>query len=197
MILVRTGGVLGLVIALMVAALFLFVVRPAINDTTERAFDTADRMLDDSRRQLDAISAGTEPAAVIVAVKRELGPGAELLDITFAGETGSVKYRSGDRARGYRWAPGIDGLEPVNVTLIGDGRLADNVFPIAELDAGAPAKLTAAATARAGAGFEVRSMVLSIDPMTGDPRWTVTGTAGGRSRVFTANSDATRLKRAG
>ena len=41
MILVRTGGVLGVVIALMVAPLIVFVVRPGIDDTTQRAFDTA------------------------------------------------------------------------------------------------------------------------------------------------------------
>jgi hypothetical protein len=181
MILVRPGGVLGLVIALMVAALFLFVVRPAINDTTERAFDTADRMLDESSRQLDAIAADTEPAAVIAAVKRELGPRTELLDITFAGATGSVKYRSGDGARGYQWGPGSDGLEPVNVTLIGSGRLADNVFPIALLDPAAPARLTAAAEAK---GMEVQSMTLAIDPVSGKPRWTVTGEADGRARVL-------------
>jgi hypothetical protein len=191
MILVRPGGVLGLVIALMVAALLLFVVRPAINDTTQRAFDSADRMLDESRRQLDAIAADNDPAAVIAAVKRELGPKAELLDITFTGETGSVKYRSGDGARGYQWGPGRDGLEPVNVTLIGAGRLADNVFPIAELEAGAPARLTAAAKTK---GVEVQTMVLAIDPATAKPRWTVTGQADGRIRVFTANSGATRLK---
>jgi hypothetical protein len=190
MILVRPGGVLGLVIALMVAALFLFVVRPAIDDTTQRAFDNADRMLDETSRQLDAI-APEDPAAVIVAVKRELGPDAELLDITFTGRSGSVKYRSGDGARGYQWGPGHDGLDPVNVTLVGSGKLADNVFPIAELDPAAPAKLTVAATSK---GVEVQSMMLAIDPATGKPRWTVTGQSKGRTRVFTANSDATRIK---
>jgi hypothetical protein len=194
MILVRPGGVLGLVIALMVAALFLFVVRPAINDTTERAFDTADRMLDETSRQFDAIGAGNDPAVVIAEVKRALGPRAELLDITFTGRSGSVKYRSGDGARGYQWGPGRDGLEPVNVTLVGSGRLADNVYPIAALDPAAPAKLTAAATAK---GVDVQSMVLAIDPATGKPRWTVTGQAERRARVFTADSAARRLTAAG
>jgi hypothetical protein len=191
MILVRPGGVLGLVIALMVAALFLFVVRPAINDTTQRAFDTADRALDETSRQLDSIGARNDPAAVIAAVEQELGPNAQLLDITFTGDTGSVKYRSGDGARGYQWGPGRDGLDPVNVTLVGNGKLADNVFPIAELDPAAPKKLTAAAKAK---GIEVQSLMLAIDPATGKPRWTLTGRSKGRTRVFTANSDATRIK---
>ena len=143
MILVRPGGALGLAIAVMVAALFLFVVRPAIEDTTRRAFDTSGRMLIES----GSIGARSEPADVIAAVKRQLGPHAQLLDITFAGNAGSVKFRSGDGAEGYQWGPGHHGLEPVNVTLIGDGKLADNVYPIAKLDPAAPAKLTAAAKA--------------------------------------------------
>jgi hypothetical protein len=192
MILVRPGGVLGLVIALMVAALFLFVVRPAINDTTQRAFDTADRALDETSRQLDAIGARNDPAAVIAAVEQELGPNAQLLDLTFTGDAGSVKYRSGDGARGYQWGPGRDGLDPVNVTLVGNGKLADNVFPIAVLDPAAPKTLTAAASAR---GVEVQSLMLAIDPATGKPRWTLTGQADGRTRVFTANADGSRVKR--
>jgi hypothetical protein len=193
MILVRPGGVLGLVIALTVAALFLIVVRPAIEDTTRRAFDGADRMLS----QGVSIGARGEPAVVIAAVKQELGPRAQLLDITIAGDSGSVKYRAGDGAKGYQWGPGHDGLEPVNVTLIGDGKLADNVFPIAKLDPGAPAKLTAAAKATAGTGFQAQSMMLAIDPSTGRPRWTLTGQSNGRTRVFTANSGANRLRPAG
>ena len=46
MLLVRTGGIFGVLITLIVAGIFMFVVRPAINDTTDRAFDTADRALD-------------------------------------------------------------------------------------------------------------------------------------------------------
>jgi len=202
MILVRTGGVLGVAIALMVAALFVFVVRPAINDTTQRAFDTADRMLDDANRQIDAIAArdSLSPAgfaAVVTDVKRELSSVAQLLSITFTERGGDVKYRSGDGAAGYRWGAGRDGLEPVNVTLIGNGRLADNVFPIAKLDPAAGAELTAAAKADAGAGFQPRSMTLGIDPTTGGVRWTVTGEGAGRVRVFTARSDATGFKPAG
>jgi hypothetical protein len=200
MILVRTGGVLGVVIALLVAALFLFVVRPAINDTTQRAFDTADRMLDETSRQIDAIGTRDDPAsfaAVVTEVKQELGPDAQLLDITFTEQGGNVKYRTGDSAAGYQWGPGRDGLEPAKVTLVGNGKLADNVFPIAKLDPTASAKLTAAAKAESGAGFELQSMTLAIDPATGNVRWTVTGEAGGRARVFTAKSDATGFKPVG
>ena len=202
MILVRTGGVLGVVIALMVAALIVFIVRPAINDTTQRAFDTADRMLDDANRQIEAIGGrdSLSPAAfaaVVTEVKRELGPDAQLLDITFNERGGDVKYRSGDGAAGYQWGAGRDGLEPVKVTLVGSGRLADNVFPIAKLDPAASAKLTAAAKAQTGAGFVPRSMTLKIDPATGGVRWTVTGEGEGRVRVFTARSDTSGFKPVG
>ena len=165
----------GLLIAVMVAALFLIV--------AGRTVDTADRVL--------GRTAATDPAAVIAKVKRKLGPDAELLDITFTGNSGNVKYRDGDGAAGFLWGPGRDGLEPVNVTLIGEGRLADNVFPIARLDPAAPAKLKAAA------GFALHSMTLRIDPATGTVRWTVTGEEKGRARVFTARSDASRLRPVG
>jgi len=49
MLLVRTGGIFGVIVSLIVAGIFLFVVRPAINDTTDRAFDTADRIIDMSK----------------------------------------------------------------------------------------------------------------------------------------------------
>ena len=55
MLLVRTGGIFGVFVALIVAGIFMFVVRPAINDTTDRAFDTADRALDQAQRQTDDV----------------------------------------------------------------------------------------------------------------------------------------------
>ena len=203
MILVRTGGIFGLIIAAMVAALFLFVVRPAINDTTDRAFDTADRALDDARRQIDrsTIDAGGDYlsaasfGAVVGQVKQKLGPDAELLGLTVSEQGGgNVKYRTGDRAAGFQWGPGHDGLEPVRVTLVGSGKLADNVFPIAKLDAAASTKLTAAVQAEAGADFDVQTMTLGMNPATGAVQWTVTGEGDGRSHVFTAKSDASGLK---
>jgi hypothetical protein len=202
MILARTGGILGVLIAAMVAALFLFVVRPAINDTTERAFDTADRVLDETSRELDRIGPRGDylsPAAfasVVTQIEQELGSDAELLDLTVSEQGGgNVKYRTGDRAAGVQWGPGHEGLEPVKVTLVGAGRLADNVFPIAKLDPAASAKLTAAVEAEAGPDFDVQTMTLGVDPATGGVRWTVTGEGEGRSHVFTARSDASGLER--
>ena len=191
MLLVRTGGILGLGIALMVAALFVFVVRPAINDTTDRAFDSADRALGD---YLSPASF----AAVVTRVKRELGPGAELLDLTVSRQGGgNVKYRTGDRAAGLQWGPGHAGLDPVKVTLVGSGKLADNVFPIAKLDPTASAKLAAAVRSETGPGFEAQTMTLSLNPATGKVQWTVTGESDGRALVFTAKSDATGVKQVG
>ena len=49
--------------------------------------------------------------------------------------------------------------------------------------------------AKAGAGFDVQTMTLGINPATGAVQWTVTGEGDGRSHVFTAKSDASGLKR--
>ena len=164
MILVRTGGIFGLVISLMVAGIFFFVVRPAINDTTDRAFDTADRAIDQAvarrpttsarRSTQSTIDAGGDYlsaasfGAVVRQIEQKVGADGELLDLTVSEQGGgNVKYRTGNRAAGFQWGPGHDGLEPVKVTLIGSGKLADNVFPIAKLDRAATAKLD-----RRGAG---------------------------------------------
>ena len=154
MLLVRSGGIFGVFVALIVAGIFLFVVRPAINDTTDRAFETADRALDQAARQTDDVRAtiaeatddletGDYLSAAAVRRRRlrpqaELGADAELLDFTVTKHGGgNVKYRTGDRAAGFTWGPGRDGLQPVKVTLVGSGKIEDNVFPIGKLAADA------------------------------------------------------------
>ena len=208
MILVRSGGVFGLFVALIVAGIFMFVVRPAINDTTDRAFETANRALDQSARQTDEIRSTIDRAtdsgdylsaesfgAVVADIKSEVGADGELLDLTVSkAGGGNVKYRTGDRAAGFTWGPGRDGLEPVKVTLVGSGRIEDNVFPISKLRPDATTKLTAAVRDKS-AGFDVQSMTLGMSPVTGAVQWTVTGEGDGRSLVFTANADGSGLKR--
>src|SRR5215204_6155717 len=147
MLLVRTGGIFGVIVSLIVAAIFLFIVRPAINDTTDRAFDTADRIIDDTNRQIGETQrevaratsdldvdgdylAADNFASVVTSIKAEIGEDAEILDFTANPMGGNVKYRTGDRAAGLQFGTGFDGLEPVKVTLVGTGKLSDNVFPI-------------------------------------------------------------------
>jgi len=212
MLLVRSGGIFGVFIALIVAGIFLFVVRPAINDTTNRAFETADRALDQAARQTDDIQTTIAEAtddlpkgdylsaesfgAVVADIRSELGSDAELLDITVTKQGGgNVKYRTGDRAAGFTWGPGHDGLSPVKVTLVGSGRIQDNVFPISKLSPDATSVLSAAVKDKAGAGFDVQTMTLGLTPVTGALQWTVTGEGDGRSHVFTAKADGSGVKR--
>lgn len=82
----------------------------------------------------------------------------------------------------------------MDVTLVGPGKLAANVLPIAKLAPDATTKLIAAVKAKAGAGFEPDTMTLGLAPVTGKVRWTVTGEGDGRSLVFTAAPDATGVK---
>ena len=211
MLLVRTGGIFGVFVALIVAGIFMFVVRPAINDTTDRAFDTADRIIENSNQQLadtqDQIAKATSDldidgdylatenfASVVNSIKAELGDDAEILDFTANPMGGNVKYRTGDRAAGFQFGTGFDGLQPVQVTLVGSGKLSDNVFPIAKLQDDAAATLTAAVAKKAGAGFEIQSMTLGMTPVTGAIKWTVTGEGDGRQQVFQADTDGSGLK---
>ena len=213
MLLVRTGGIFGVIVSLIVAAIFFFVVRPAINDTTDRAFDTADRIIDNTNQQIadtqDQVAKATAGlddidgdylatknfASVVGSIKAELGDDAEILDFTANPMGGNVKYRTGDRAAGFQFGTGFDGLEPVKVTLVGSGKLADNVFPIGKLHDDAAATLTAAVVKKAGADFEIQSMTLGMTPVTGAIKWTVTGEGDGRSQVFQADVDGSGLER--
>ena len=212
MLLVRTGGIFGVIVSLIVAGIFLFVVRPAINDTTDRAFDTADRIIDTTNQQIDDTQRQVREAtgdlgiegdylaaqnfsAVVGDLKAELGADAEILDFTANPMGGNVKYRTGDRAAGFQFGTGYDGLQPVKVTLVGSGKLADNVFPIAKLRDDAAAKLTAAVEQKAGAGFDIQSMTLGMTPVTGEIKWTVTGEGDGRQHVFQAAADASGLEK--
>jgi hypothetical protein len=211
MTIVRSGGIFGLLISLMIAALFMFVVRPAINDTTDRAFETANRAIDEAARQSDDIRSVVDDSmvdpsddylsaasfdSVVTQIKDRVGADGELLDLTVSKQGGgNVKYRTGDRAAGFQWGPGHSGLDPVKVTLVGSGKLSDNVFPIAKLQTGATARLMAAVRREAGAGFAVQSMSLGLNPVTRDVRWTVTGERHGRAVIYSANSDASGLER--
>ena len=212
MLLVRTGGIFGVIVSLIVAGIFLFVVRPAIDDTTDRAFDTADRIIDNTNQQIEDTQRQVREAtgdlglegdyraaenfsAVVGDLKAELGADAEILDFTANPMGGNVKYRTGDRAAGFQFGTGFDGLQPVKVTLVGSGKLADNVFPIAKLRDDAAAKLTAAVEKQAGAGFDIQSMTLGMTPVTGEIKWTVTGEGDGRQQVFQAAADASGLKK--
>ncbi len=211
MLLVRTGGIFGVIVSLIVAAIFFFVVRPAINDTTDRAFDTADRIIDNTNQQIadtqDQVAKATAGldidgdylatenfSSVVNSIKAELGDDAEILDFTANPMGGNVKYRTGDRAAGFQFGTGFDGLQPVKVTLVGTGKLSDNVFPIAKLHDDAAAALTAAVVKKAGAGFEIQSMTLGMTPVTGAIKWTVTGEGDGRQQVFQADVDGSGLK---
>lgn len=210
MLLVRTGGIFGAVIALLVAGLFLFVVRRAINDTTDRAFDTANRAIENAVEQSDdirtTIENATTPgdylaagsfAALVGDIKAEVGADGELLDFTVSDAGGNVKYRVGDRASGFQFGAGFDGLQEVDVTLVGSGKLADNVFPISALRDDAAPTLAAAVQDEAGAGFEIQTLTLGLAPVTGDVQWTVTGEGDGRQLVFTAKPDGSGVKKIG
>ena len=125
MLLVRTGGIFGVIVSLIVAAIFFFVVRPAINDTTDRAFDTADRIIDntnqqiaDTREQVATATAGLDGidgdylatenfSSVVNSIKAEIGDDAEILDFTANPMGGNVKYRTGDRAAGFQFGAAL------------------------------------------------------------------------------------------
>ena len=225
MLLVRTGGIFGIFVSLIVAAIFFFVVRPAINDTTDRAFDRADRAMQQSQemsrdiqksvnQQLDDANKTVEQATktvdeattgnfmspatytdVVHQIKAKIGSDAEILDFSINPLGGNVKYRTGNRAAGYQFGTGFDGLQPVKVTLVGAGKLADNVFPVSKLTDDAVMKITKGVKADAGAGYDIQSMTLGIAPVTGAVQWTIAGEGKGRLSTYTAQVDGSGVKK--
>lgn len=229
MLFVRTGGIFGIFVSLIVAGIFFFVVRPAINDTTDRAFDQADRamqraeqqsqqmsrdiqqsvgqQLDDANKTVEQATKTVDeattgsymtPAAytdVVHKIKAKIGSDAEILDFSINPVGGNVKYRTGNRAAGYQFGTGFDGLQPVKVTLVGSGKLADNVFPVSKLTDGAVTKITKGVMADAGAGFDIQSMTLGIAPVTGNVQWTISGEGKGRLSTYTAQVDGSGVKK--
>jgi hypothetical protein len=229
MLLVRTGGIFGVIVSLIVAAIFFFVVRPAINDTTDRAFDHADRAMQRAEqqsremtrdiqssvdKQLDQANTTVEqatktveeatngdfmtPAAygdIVHQIKAKIGDDAEILDFSINPLGGNVKYRNGNRAAGYQFGTGFDGLQPVKVTLVGSGKLSDNVFPISKLEDGAVAKIVKGIKSNAGAGYDIKAMTLGIAPVTGNVQWTISGEGKGRLSTYTAQVDGSGVKK--
>ena len=229
MLLVRSGGIFGIFVSLIVASIFFFVVRPAINDTTDRAFDHADRamqraeqqsqqmtrdiqqsvgqQLDDANKTVEQATKTVDeattgsfmtPAAytdIVHQIKAKIGTDGEILDFSINPLGGNVKYRTGNRAAGYQFGTGVDGLKPVKVTLIGSGNLADNVFPVSKLTDGAVTKIVNGVKADAGAGFDIQSMTLGIAPVTGAVQWTISGEGKGRLSTYTAQVDGSGVKK--
>jgi len=93
MLLVRTGGIFGVIVSLIVAGIFLFVVRPAINDTTDRAFDTADRIIDTTDQQIDDTQRQVREATGDLGID-----GDYLAAANFAAAVGDIKAELGDDA---------------------------------------------------------------------------------------------------
>ena len=229
MLLVRTGGIFGIFVSLIVAGIFFFVVRPAINDTTDRAFDHADRAmqraeqqsremsrdiqqsvnqqvgdanktLEQAQKTVDEATTGSfmTPAAytdIVHQIKAKIGDDGEILDFSINPLGGNVKYRTGNRAAGFQFGTGYDGLQPVKVTLIGAGKLADNVFPVSKLTDDAVTKIAKGVKANAGAGFDIQSMTLGIAPVTGNVQWTISGEGKGRLSTYTAQTDGSGVKK--
>ena len=211
MLLVRTGG-LCVLVALIVAGIFMFVVRPAINDTTHRALDTADRALDQAQQQADDITSTLAEAtadgdylsaAAFGATVRTSRPSSattpELLDLT--GATGGRRQRQVPDRRPRRrphLGPGRDGLRARRrharrLGQAGGQRLPDRQAVSRREQRSSPPP----SRAKAGAGAEVETMTPSLAPVTGAVQWTVTADEGdGRALVFTAKPDGSGLRAA-
>jgi hypothetical protein len=98
-----------------------------------------------------------------------------------------------DAAKGWLWTG--DMLTGFPVRLIGPGRLADNVFPLARVRPATVERLaTGAARTFGGTLDDVQAMTLELDLTSGRPQWSANVLRGQDGRLYLADLDGRRLR---
>ncbi len=184
-----------LVSGLITLAVFGFVGFKALD-----AFDQAGDALDEasaSAADEGSLLRGNDLAAALKTLEQEAGSGKDVLQVTVYPTylAAEVSTGSEDDAKGYKVERDGD-VQPFGVSLTGPGKLADNVFPLADLDPEALDRVVAAATKKDPSLSldDVTHAIAGIDAISGKPDWKVY--FGGAS-FFTANLDGSDVRKGG
>jgi hypothetical protein len=134
----------------------------------------------------------------ITAVKGKTGAHGEVLELRLEPKEAKFQVRDGDGARGWAYTSGGD-LDDFRVKLVGPGRIEDNVFPIDQLDAGAPERIVAGIHAKAPRYElqDVQFMTLDIDPASGKFIWSVNVGEPGSGNLYEADLDGSNVRAPG
>lgn len=164
------------------------------------AFDQAGDALDEANASAadeGSLLRGAALADALSALEDETGAGKDALRITVYPSYVSAEISTGseDDAQGYKVDRDGD-VTRFGVTLTGPGKLADNVFPVADAR---PQALDAivAGIARRDPGVsldDVTHAIAGIDPVSGKAGWSVYV---GGSAYWTANLDGRNLRKGG
>lgn len=183
-----------LVSGLITLAVFGFVGFKALD-----AFDQAGDALDEasaSAADEGSLLRGNDLAAALKTLEKEAGSGKDVLQVTVYPTYLSAEVSTGseDDAKGYKVQRDGD-VQPFGVSLTGPGKLADNVFPLADLDPEALDRVVAAATKDDPSLTldDVSHAIAGIDSVSGKPDWKVY--FGGA--YYTASLDGTDVREGG
>jgi hypothetical protein len=101
-----------------------------------------------------------------------------------------------DSARGWDWDG--DTMRRFDVSRIGAGRVAENVFPLERVRGATVERLAKGAARRFdGTLDDVRAMRLELDLSSREPEWTIFMLRGERGQLYLADADGRRLRRPG
>jgi hypothetical protein len=121
-----------------------------------------------------------------------------VLELRLEPKQAKFQVRDGGGAKGYTYSSGGD-LSDFGVKLVGPGRIEDNVFPIAQLNAGTPERIVAGVHAKAPqySLADVQFMTLDIDPVSGKPVWDVNIGTPGSGNLYQADLNGSNVRAPG
>jgi hypothetical protein len=139
-------------------------------------------------------SANLEKALAAVKAKG----GDQVLELRLEPGEARFQVREGDGAKGWAYTKGGD-LNDFRIKLIGPGRIEDNVFPIAQLDAGTPERIVQGIHAKAPRYDlkDVQFMTLDIEPVSGKFVWAVNIGTPGSGNLYQADLDGSNVRSPG
>jgi hypothetical protein len=125
-------------------------------------------------------------APIVVTLRKTVGSEARLATVTMRPDSVEFEVVKNGRARGYRYRDGAERLQTYEVGSTGAaGRPSNQPFPISQLDATAPQRISRAISKREDGDFQ-----LSIGDLqraeTGKLIWTMRGTIGERGVAWYA-----------
>jgi len=185
---------------LIVSGLITLAVLGFVGFKAQDAFDQADDALEEASAKASdegSLLRGAALADALATLKDETDGAKDALRITVYPTYLSAEVSTGseDEAKGYKVQKDGD-VQPFGVTLTGPGKLADNVFPIADIDPKAlDAVVAAAAEQDPSLGLDdVTHAIAGIDSISGKADWKVYF---GGSTYYTANLDGTDVRKGG
>ena len=132
-------------------------------------------------------------APIVDALRKKVGPEAQLLSVTMRPTSVEFVVSDGDKAKGYRSDDGSTDLTEVGVNLYGPGTVADSAFSISKLDAAAPERLAAAISRKEDGDFNLTIATLEREG-NGNLLWDMKGTIGGRGVAYVSAPNGRRVE---